>query len=68
MRVWNVGDYCEACVKVIRENPGALCEVATQLPDGKMCLGFCVKDFKPDPFSDFPTMDLDWDASGPKTI
>ena len=55
MEVWNVGDYCEACVKVIREIPGALCEIATLLPDGKMCLGFCVSDMKPTGFPDMPS-------------
>jgi len=54
MGQWCVGDFCDACVKVIKENPGAICEVAVRLPDGKMCLGFCCRDFKPDPFPDLP--------------
>jgi len=54
MQVWKVGDYCAACVKVIRENPGALCQFSLLLPDGKMCLGFCITDLKPDSFIDYP--------------
>jgi len=54
MKSGRVEDYCDACVKVIRENPGALCEVALLLPDGKICLGFCVIDAKPVGFPDVP--------------
>jgi hypothetical protein len=46
---------CDACVKVVRANPGALWdEFRVLLPDGKQCLGFCVTDAKPNGFPDAP--------------
>jgi hypothetical protein len=49
-----IDGYCDACVKVIRSNPGALCKFTMLLPDGKRCLGFCCTDEKPEPFPDLP--------------